>query len=623
MRPIFEPFDEYERLARNKPHPGIAAHLPKVTEGTLASTILKQPRRTIQQVLTGKVKFDGDSGLSPVLQVLLDNKIIPKATTGGSIIQKGWEATTKALTYGAQPILSFYTRHGSYFGADCRLPYVRDVFLEKGQTCAGDSQVIFLVSWYTEAQIKTIIRTEKWLIEQSKQRGDLDRYKSSWDLSKLAQLLNKGVTKKKVESQTPGERQRGSDAGGYQIITAFQDGVGAEFYSFAPALSDTGTAATGENIVRVKVNNDPRGVIPIRFQYHTVDGSNPLGRGAVEHSGSVQNLIDSQLQMFQYNMSLIQAPPIKKWGNLPNKTFRMAPDAIWEMGNDKTNDAVPVQIATQGISSFSDNFGLLKSILITGLNGQDTSISASAGNPGFSKTNAGVKQQNAILGVDDNYIRKQYETAWGLVMEDMLNIHITESVGVLELVLEDHDIEKLESIYPEVRENGGVAKIIYDNIRGSASISVDAGTSAGEDDAEQSEIISNLIEVYTNNAVIQQRLEQEGFKFSIGELFNRQVVKSGVEDPEKIISKLTPEEIQAKQQEDMALAAQAQPQEDPNADDGFNGLRDMGLDEDQINHVMQMLQEGKSADEMIASLYGLQPDMQESDQLLLTAGGAA
>lgn len=634
MKAIFEPYDEYERLARNRPHPSIADHLPKVTEGTLSSTIHKQPRRVIQQVVSGKVGYDKDKGLTPVLQVHLDSNIIPHATTGGNMLQKGWEATTKALTYGSQPWLSFFAQHGSYFGADCRLPYIRDVFHGKGELCSGDSNLEFMVSWYTEAQLKQVVRMEEYLIKQSKDRGDPEPYVSSWDLAKVAKLLGTTPEAKKEESKSPDERARSDSSGGFKIITGFQTGVGAEFYSFAPALGDE---KDENNIIRVKVNKDPRGAIPLRFQFHTVDGGAPNGRGAVEHSGPVQNLIDSQLQMFQFNMALLQAPPVKVYGNLPNSTFKMSPDAIWRMGAKKDeNDAVPVTVATQGIQSFTDNFSLLKSILITGLNGQDTSISASVGNPGFSKTNAGVKQQASILGVDDNYIRKQYETAIGGVLEDMLNIDISEKVGRQEMIVEGDQLDSLVAIYPELKDNGGNLTLVFDRINEACTFTVDASTSAGDDDTEQAEIVSGIITSYTENPIVQQRLESEGFDFSLGEAYMRQVVKSGVQDPEKIIHKLTDEEVAAKQQRDAALAASqgmvdpnapvsgaeqgtmppdavqsdmtAQPPEmaiDPTmpADDGANGLRDLGLDEGEIAEALDMFRQGFSADDVMAHMH--------------------
>ena len=60
MTPLFEPLDEFERISRNRPHPGIAKNLPKVTDGTLAALIQEQPKRIIQQIPTASVKSDSE-----------------------------------------------------------------------------------------------------------------------------------------------------------------------------------------------------------------------------------------------------------------------------------------------------------------------------------------------------------------------------------------------------------------------------------------------------------------------------------------------------------------------------------------------------------------------------------
>jgi hypothetical protein len=58
---------------------------------------------------------------------------------------------------------------------------------------------------------------------------------------------------KAPESQTAKERETSQDTGFIEIVHCFQRGVGAKFYSFSPQLPD------GENVVRTKVNPDPRG----------------------------------------------------------------------------------------------------------------------------------------------------------------------------------------------------------------------------------------------------------------------------------------------------------------------------------------------------------------------------
>jgi hypothetical protein len=618
MRPLFAPLDEAERLARNKPHPNIPKHMPKVTEGTLSSTIIKQPRRIIQQVPTGNVKFTDDEGLMPVLQVLLDKYIIPNATTGGTVLQKGWESTQKALTYGSQPRKVFYTQHGNYFGADYYLPYVKSIYLENRQLCSGDANIMFERQYFTPSQVKATIKQEEYLAKMAKERGE--KYKSSWDLKALADLLDKTVEKAE-DQKTPSEKALNIKSGGIEIITAYQVGVGAEFYSFAPGLEN--------KIIRVKVNPDPRGKIPIIYQYHTVDGGSPLGRGAPEHSGAMQNLIDSQLQGFQWVNALINAPPQMKWGDIQSSQIKLQPDAIIDMGKDPNNKIQSMVISPQALQNFTQNFTTLKSILLTGLNGSDTSIGAQSGNPGFSKTDAGVKQQQSILGIDDNYIRKQYETAEGETFETMINIHVAESQGVRELAVDGDDLEKIAAVYPEVADNGGRLNILYDRIKKQAiTFEVDASTSAGDDDAQQTEILDGILEKYSANQVLQAKLDEESWEFSVGETFQRIVNKSGVQDPEKVIRKLSDEEKAQKEQEKLEqqmheqmlqqqlqqqMAAEQNPEtteqpQEENAEefeqmaDDPTGLMKHGFSPDDITRITEMFNQGATTDDVLAAL---------------------
>lgn len=609
MRPLWEPFDEYERLSLNKPHPSIASHLPKVTEGTLASTIVKQPRRIIQQLPTGKVASKEQPELAEVVDFVWQNQILPNARTNGSVLQKAWASTSKALTYGSQPAYVFFTQHGDYFGADFRLPYVRDVFLENGQLCAGDSGFIFMRDWYTPSQIQMLIDRELKLKRFAEERGE--KYSSAYDLKALASLKNE-ITKKDADSQNPEERKTG-DAGGIEIVRAFQCGVGAEFYAFAPALDN--------KVIHKKVNPDRRGKMPIIYQYHTVDMNSPLGRGAPEMTGPAQNLLDGMLQSFQYNQALLLSPPLKKWGDgIVEETIVLAPDAIIDMGNDPNSKLEAMTISTQAITSFPENFGLIKGIILTGSNGSDTSISAESGNTGFSKTNAGVKQQQAILGIDDNYIRKQFEDWFEQVAETMLNIHFAENSGRKSFKVEGDALEKLAALYPELEENDGNMDLIYDRIQTEITFEVDASTSAGDDNSEQTEILTGITEELASNPEMLARIESDGYKVNMGEAYLRKVIKSGVQDPEKIIHKLTDEEL-AEREQQIAAQQQAEMQEQTTPMEGevvaeepipmdresmmIQAMRNKGLSEEQIGTALGLFDRGATAEQVMQAIGGV------------------
>lgn len=607
MRPLWESFDEFERLANNKPHPNIAPHLPKVTEGTLSSTIIKQPRRIIQQLPTGKVTSKEQPELAAVVDYVWQNQIIPNARTNGSVLQKAWASTSKALTYGSQPAYVFFTQHGDYFGADFRLPYARHVFLENGQLCAGDSNIIFMSDWYTPTQIQQLIDREVKLKKLAEERGE--KYQSAYDLKALSNLKSE-VKKKDAESQNPSERKTG-DAGGIEIVRAFQRGVGAEFYAFAPALDN--------KVIHSKVNPDRRGKMPIVYQFHTVDMNSPLGRGAPEQSGAVQNMLDGMFQSFQYNQALLLSPPLKKWGDsIVEETIVLAPDAIIDMGGDPNSKLEAMTISTQAITSFPENFGLVKGVILTGANGSDTSISAESGNTGFSKTNAGVKQQQAILGVDDNYIRKQFEDWFEQVAETMLNIHFAENAGRKSFQVEGDALDKLSALYPELKENDGNMDVIYDRIQTEIHFEVDASTSAGDDDSEQVEILTGITEEVTSNPALLERIESEGYELKLGEAYLRKVIKSGVQDPEKIIHKLTEEELAEKQQQEMAMqqaqmqaeqpmqGVDEQPQPAPQDRETMmiQGMRQKGFSDEQIGTALGLFDQGATAEQVMQAVMG-------------------
>src|SRR3954471_24639100 len=81
-------FQEYERIARNKPHGSIPKEYPKTTDGTTASIIRKTPHRIIQQLPTGTVKSDKEDWLSLVASFIYTHKIIPNANEGYALLQK-------------------------------------------------------------------------------------------------------------------------------------------------------------------------------------------------------------------------------------------------------------------------------------------------------------------------------------------------------------------------------------------------------------------------------------------------------------------------------------------------------------------------------------------------------
>jgi hypothetical protein len=547
MRPLFEPFEEFERIARNRPHPSIDKAYPKTTDGTTASIVQKTPRRIIQQLPTGVVENDSEDWLSIVAGFIYTSKILPLANAQYDLIQKCWSACSKSLTFGSQPAYIPWLQKGDTFSVDITLPYIKDVFLEPGKLSDKDSNYIFMRSWYQPADIKAIINRESKLKDSE----------SGWDIEALKEIQDK-ISQKDDLSVTPNEKNRNNRNGGVEIIHAFQSGIGADFYSFH---------LSSEKIVRTKKNKDPRGKMPIHYLYSDIDMSNPLGRGFVELVAPMQNLMDAEVQMYQYNRALMLNPPIIKKGNWSKSQAKLVPNTIWDLGSDPLSSAEALEIDTSAIANFPANYGLMKSQLLNLLSSPDTSISADVGNPGFSKTDAGVKNRESVLNVDDNYIRKQFEGWFEDVSETMINLYFAERSGKEVIQLDDETALKLriaKDFDPEAITEDNKIIIDFDTETPKLKFHVDASTSNMKDNADQVDKATNLLELTMKYPQLDIK---QGGPVDSKELTDRIVVNSGIEDPEKVVPKndqnsgqeqtpppITPEQVQQMIQDAMQQA---------------------------------------------------------------------
>jgi hypothetical protein len=481
LRTYFDPLDEFERLARNRPSTTIPKGLPKVTDGTLAAIVQEQPKRIVQQTPTGLVECKDYPEYAKIADYELQNCLIPMSNRNGDRLQKSWLMLGKAMTYGLATSYSYFTSTNGKQHVDFVIPYVKDVIVEKGKVYAPDSNIGFMRSWYQKRDLQAIINREKALMAKIKD------YKSEWDLKALADLMESGPSTKDNDSRTPAEKEKGGDVGGFEVIHAFQNGKNAEFYSFSPSFGDG-------RLLRTKTNSDPRGVMPLNFLYCNIDLSNPLGRGQVELSGGVQNLIDQQMQMFQFMSTLEMGPPLQVWGS-PNKaSLKMRPNAIWDMGTNPNNKVEPYTTSNFALVNFPTNYGLLKSQILNLNSAQDHSISSDSGSPAQSKTQAGVQAAESRLGVSDNYLRKQFEAWDEAEKETEINLYFAEMKGSTSIKLKGEELAEMMKTPAQKYIKDDTLTIPYKEISNvSFKFNVDPSSSEVKEDADN---VDKLTEVY-------------------------------------------------------------------------------------------------------------------------------
>lgn len=525
---LTDQFFEFERLARNKPHGSIPREYPKTTDGTTASIIRKTPHRIIQQLPTGRVISDSNDWLNVIAEFIYKNKIIPGANEGYALLQKCWTIVEKFLTFGFCPTYAPFVEHNGYFCTDLRIPYWGDIFVQPGKLSDADSNYMFMRSWWQTKDIEALIASQSSVKSQNR----------TWDIANLEQVKTMTATKDN-KAQTPAEREKNINTkGGVELITGFQRGVGAKFYTFHLASN---------LIVRTKVNKDPRGELPVSFAYGDVDGSNPFGRSIIELVGGLQNLMDAEMQMYQYNRALMLNPPLIKRGNFSKNKIKFAPNTIIDVGADANATVEPLQIDTKALENFPNNYGLMKSQMINLLASPDTSISADVGNPGFSKTPQGVNASQASLSVDDNYVRKQFETWFERWSETAINLYFAEREGVEELQLDDDTVEELLNIdgfEPNQISPDNKIRINYSSATPKLYFRVNASSSKQSNDPAQVGIATGLLDTVMKFPMLNKNF---GGRVDVDELAEKIVKASGIQDPELVAPEPTKAEKQAKQ----------------------------------------------------------------------------
>jgi hypothetical protein len=537
MDDVRRPFDEFERIKNNHPHPNIDPAYPRTTDGTTAAQVRLTPRRAIQQIPYGEADVAGEPALSCLADQLLREVIVPNSTTQDGILGKLWKGVEDIETYGSTDAIVFYKAEGDYFGTDWRIPNKKDVYLEAGKGTYSECNYFFIRAYYQDSDIQSIIDKEESLVKSAKKRGE--KYSPSWDVKALQELLKEGdKAEKDQKNKTDTEKDLNIKTEGYQFIHAYQKGRKAKFYTFM-LKGDEGS------VLRTWENPDPRGVMPKPRMYFESDLSNPEGRGIVELVAPLQNYLDSCLQAQQYVKALMYNPPLLKKGNFNRSQIKYAPNAIIDLGTAEGNSLTPLNLTNAALNNFSADYGLIKSQILNLFGGDDQSVSSTVGNPGFSKTDAGVNARQAIIGVNDNFIRKRVEGWISEIWCTQLNVFFQVTQGDREFALSDEAMEKLASYETEYYTLvDGKVIVHFSMIQDKEfKFEVEASTTKAPDTNESKEHFLEAMKTVAEIGLGQYVDPNEATK--------RIFVNAGVDDSEKLI--IDPQQMQ-------------DPMADPNAD---------------------------------------------------------
>ncbi len=590
----FRPFNEYERIAGNKLSKTLGKNMPRVNDGSLAASLLETPMQVLPSMQEGKFTATNrnEAWINEIANIIWKTQIVPNANTQASFFDKEQIALYRALKYGAQPRYNFFVDTETYTGSDWSLPYIRNVKLEPGKFSVDDCDYVFLDIYYTKLQLKKIIE------RSGKGEG-------GWNVKLLKQLADMSMTSKEMEEQNINERDKQIHNSGIKTTVCFNRGIGAPFYMFSKHLPE------GECLREWK-NPDPTGDLPITMQYCYENLESPYGIGRVELAGPTQNVLDYMTQAHVLATQIGLQPPLKIRGTTDTanlNSFTHTPNALWQAGNA---DVDVVQNTNSVYTQFPNNFGLYKSQLQTLQGRTDGSVSAESGNPNFSKTSAGVKQQEERTNSQDNYLRNKADNASAKMATKMMNVHMAQMEGADVLDIAKDDLDRLVNAgylddnpltpAPSVSE----LPIIYEDLKATFNFEYDARPEADEEEKNR---WLELIDIATSNPNVIPALEMSGWKFDLGEAFKKVINASGTKDSEKVLTQIDTEEMGAI---DPATGMPVDPAqmegEVPVAPQGEDELsvtmEEYGVDEGVAQTIMQARSEGFAEEEILSFLQG-------------------
>lgn len=533
-------YPELERIADNELPDDLDEYEPETSDGSLAAALHKLPKRVINSDLEGRAKDIGksDAGLTVLANYVWTDIIIPNANTQLPFARKWKDAVRKSAIYGGQPIVTLFLEKDGYTGSDIIVPQAQDITLEAGKVSDLDSDIIFWDVYYSKKQLKDIIEQA----ESEKKEGN--SY-NKWDIKTLKEILASGMEEDRESELENSERQdKAVKKSGYKFCISFQRGVKAPFYMYHPKM---------DKVVKTWENPDPTGDVPVHYLYCYQDLVNPYGVGIVKLAGGTQNVLDFMRRADVLATQVGIKPPKLIEGpadEVDEDSLVYAQDANWFVGNAKVTR---MELANGVYAQLPNRISMYKTSLNQLIPTGDTSISATAGDPKYSKTPAGVKFQAANLSIDDDDYRDNVNMTYEAVAKSMINTMFAN--------MEGKDLVNLPEEVKEAMTTAGMQVdqqflLDWDQYRTTFDFKMNAEDTTAQDEEQRLESLLKILELRGMDPTMEESLIRAGVKLDVGELFK--TIISLTTDNDNILRELN----EADKEEIFRAAEEEQARED-------------------------------------------------------------
>lgn len=535
-------WDFYEKLFHNQ----LADQLSnegksQVFDPKLSTLVLERSYRVMSQLATGKAKAisKNDMGTAMLMDLIVDKYVNPNANAQFDLLTKFRMIDLYSNIYGIfYALVDWDVKKNGYVGPDMWLLNIRDVFPQVGAVSIDDSDYVIVRTWKPMSYFERLAKQKR------------DGYKNLDKI--LTKLAGKSGDKSDRDDRDKSKREEhqyptvdeAKEKGYFEVLSMYEGDRWVDFV----------TAADME--FRDTKNPHEDGELPVVAKYSIPLLDDPSGLGDFERGASMQQVINSNWNLYLDGVKVTQAPPV-----LLNKDAIAVPSSIQNIAGAKwmlrtgqagvQGAAATLQLNPQGISTFNNTYQVANGSLLNLFGTTDTTVTDQV-EAGYGKTPRALALQQQRENTRDNADRFYMEQFLKKVYKKFVNLIGKKQTSAITLRMFDKEVEELARSYPEVRE-------MYDNSTGKLTVDkkhtgstlydyeIVSGSTFALDQKSQLDNIQQYIELYLKSQtpqgnLLKASLEEEGYEFKFGELFKKGITNSGIQDWDKILVERTPQE---------------------------------------------------------------------------------
>ncbi len=552
----------------------------KINSPELITQILKRTNNTMAQLPTGQVQAltKSDQGKSVMMNYILNNYVKPNANTLEDQYTKSWWMEFYSNVYGKEDVLVDYVVNDKYVGPDFFNLNKRHGIPQRGKVSVDDCDRYFVITyrsrnWLLNRDTKNWKNIDKLLEKIPARKGSTDSDRSSY-------------VERKYNSQDFVEAER-DDNEEIELITRYE---GDRWVTFS---------RDGRVVLRDCENLHKNNELPIVSKACFPLKDRYGGLGHAERGLTLQYSLNSLINLYMAGVKMSIFQPLKIY--LPDvvaSTITNDAGAKWILKNNNPNAITEHNRSPQGINTFQATYQFLKGALMGSMGTTDTSTSLNV-DPSMGKTPQALKMQSAMDQSFANFDRIMLDKSMERIYNKYCDLLSTRQEKPIKMFLKGDDLEMISRYNPDVVEmfeSGKYGQVIIkpsDINKTKYKFFIDSGTTQRKDDEIENQVLKE-----TNDMILQlpgaaDQVMKTGkviigsHSIDIGESIKRIYITSGVQGVDKIITDLSPEDMEAveqqKAQEQAAMQAQQQqmmqpPMGQPPMDPMQQGMpQDMGM----------------------------------------------